>query len=224
MTHQLEQELRDLFGEEADQAPVGMDLVEGTRHRLRQRRNIRGRWSAGALIAASVAGVALISSGVLGADQRHENPAASTPASSNSAPLPSATARSGALPAVPTGATCIIYSPENVSTFMDLAFDGTVTAIGPTRPSQSEAYPAVIATTIDVNAWYHGGSANSVIIDIPTEVSIDPMPPPFEVGTRLLVSGVKAHDDHVAQNVASGCGYTRYYDKSTADAWRVAAR
>jgi hypothetical protein len=203
----LEHDLRGLFAEEADRAPTGADLVQGTRRRLRHRRSLGGAWSAGVLVAASVAGVALISSGVLSADQTPQH----------------GTARSGALP-MPADASCIIYSPENVSTLMDFAFDGSVKAIGPTHPSRSEAYPAVIATTIDVNEWYRGGSAKSVIVDIPTKASIDPMPPPFEVGTRLLVSGMNAPDNHVAQNVASGCGYTRYYNKSTAGAWQAAAR
>jgi hypothetical protein len=222
MTDQLEHELKQLFAEEAGRAPQEPDLIGGVRHLVR-RRKVRRGWASVVLIAASAAGVLLISGGTLGDGDAPSSPAISTSASRTSAQHSSKNPQLGPVP-VPASASCIIYSPHNVSTLAEFALDGTVRTIGPQRPSQSEAYPAVIPTTITVNEWYHGGSADAITVDIPTGPSIDPTAPPFRVGSRLLISGSKAQTDSESSELAWGCGYTRYYDKSTAIAWRTAAR
>ena len=80
---------------------------------------------------------------------------------------------------------------------MAVAFDGTVTAVG--------------------------GTGDTVTVAIPVGASIDPGPPTFRVGTRLLVSGRGRNEGTSGQTVVAwGCGFTRYYDPATADSWRAA--
>ncbi len=47
--------------------------------------------------------------------------------------------------------------------------------------------------------------------------------PSYTVGTRLLVSGEFSQEGTSLQDaIIWGCGFTRYYDPTTADAWRTA--
>jgi hypothetical protein len=221
MTEQLEHELRHLFAEDAERAPAAVSLAEEARRRVRQRRRARYVMGAGALVAASVVVVALVASGVLADGQPSRSPVASPLSSSAPTPSPTTEERVGALP-VPAGASCANSSPDVVARLTALSFDGTVVAVGPARQSErSDGYSRWITTTLDVHEWFHGGSDATVTVDIPVGGSIDSTPPPFEVGTRLLVSGDKPGP---AANsiVAWGCGFTRYYDTATADSWRAA--
>jgi hypothetical protein len=149
VTEQLEQELRRLFAEDAEKAPTSVPVIETAHRRSRNRWNTPLVWGAGALVAASVAGVAL-----LGGGRPSPEPAAAGPAPASSSPaLAEATPSeqrgggelsagragtplegAGALPIDSPTAACMVYSPELGSTFLDVAFDGTVTAIGATRP------------------------------------------------------------------------------------------
>jgi hypothetical protein len=65
MTEQLEQELRLLFVEDAEQAPVSAALAQGALRRVRHRRHAHLGWATGAA-AAMVAAVAVVSGGLLG--------------------------------------------------------------------------------------------------------------------------------------------------------------
>lgn len=221
MTEQLEHELRHLFAEDAELAPAAVALAEEARRRVSQHRRAWLVWGAGALIAASVAVVAVLASGVLADGQPSRSPIALPPSSSAPTPSPTTEERVGALP-VPAGASCAKSSPDVVARLTALSFDGTVVAVGPSRQSEgSDGYSAWITTTFDVHEWFHGGSGATVTVDIPVGGSIDSMPPPFEMGTRLLVSGDKP-GPAAKGIVAWGCGFTRYYDAPTADNWRAA--
>lgn len=120
------------------------------------------------------------------------------------------------------------YTPAAVAG-RGFAFDGTVVEIGPgTSNKPGRGQLDTVAVTFKVNEWWRGGSGSTVTID---------MGPPaapsahaetgaaYGVGTRLLVSGEarwggKPLDDPIAW----GCGFTRYHDTQTAEAWRNAAR
>jgi hypothetical protein len=236
VTEQLEQELRRLFAEDAEKAPTSVPVLETAHRRSHRRWNTPLVWGAGALVAASVAGVAL-----LGGAGRSDSPSDPAPVAAAPSSTPTATpseqaetdelsagsaaaaaTRTGALPLDPPLALCKRSSPEFVAR-LDVAFDGTVTAIGATRPKRPGRDTAQIVTTFAVNEWFRGGTAATVTVDMPMphwQVSA----PAFEVGTRLLVSGTRPYVPKNYSVHVWGCGYTRYYDEATADGWREAFR
>lgn len=126
--------------------------------------------------------------------------------------------------AISGAAACKMYTPSTMAETSDLAFDGTVVRLGTTRRVPSLGWTAT-TVTLKINAWYNGGGGGDISILVPTGDSIDPGAPPFAAGTRLLVSGQKAagRDGRtVGSGYAYGCGFTRYYDRDTAAAWRRA--
>lgn len=53
--------------------------------------------------------------------------------------------------------------------------------------------------------------------------TVDWSGPSYGLGTRLLVSGEpRWGGGALTDAMAWGCGFTRYYDKATADNWRAA--
>lgn len=97
------------------------------------------------------------------------------------------------------------YSVEEVAA-REFAFAGTIIAI------EGDV------VTFEPSEWFVGEQ------DLPATFSLGLAPtttpglsesaPAFGVGTQLLVSGAGAS--------AWGCGFTRYFDAETADAWRTA--
>ena len=220
MTEQLELELNRLFTEDAEKAPPAKALAEEARRRADRRRRIRLTWGAGWLVAASVIGVAVVSVGV-GARPAPDGPASAPPMRSPRLTQAPDSKPTGALPGA-SGAACKIYTPENVAR-LAVAFDGTVTAVDESRTDPEDALMRLAPTTFTVHRWYRGGTGDTVTVAIPVGASIDPGPPTFHVGTRLLVSGRGRNEGTPGQNVVAwGCGFTRYYDPATADSWRVA--
>ncbi|MFT4011424.1 MAG: hypothetical protein QM655_15420 [Nocardioidaceae bacterium] len=130
---------------------------------------------------------------------------------------------------------CKIYTPRSTMNLADqtagFAFDGTVTAIGGSH-SLTNPYGEghrVATATFAVHHWYRAGTGKgepTITIEVPIDDSIDPGPPPFQVGTRLLVSGSAGGARSVDRDgwLAYGCGFTRYYDPVTAQQWADAAR
>ncbi|MEU8609322.1 hypothetical protein AB0C29_15100 [Actinoplanes sp. NPDC048791] len=217
MTDQLERELRLLFAEDADRAPVPVALTAGARQRVRQARRSRFAWGAGALVAASVAAV-------VGAGALIDPPPAERTAAP---PLPASSAaqRTGALPDAANGSCAGGYSPREVAR-RAFAFDGTVTAIGPVDPDRVHAVRGYVGVTFTVNEWFSGGSGPTVTIAMsPPLGGLAAMgygPPAYGIGTRLLVSGEhRWGGTTTADAIAWGCGFTRYYDPTTADEWRI---
>ena len=235
MTEQLERDLRQLFAEDADNAPPADGLAERVRQRARRRRNTRVAWGAGVLAAASVAGVVLV--GVVTADTPSDaRPVAAAPTSDSDTASeetggspPSlesggeSAAEAGALPGSDALAVCKKSSPEFVAR-LDVAFDGTVTDIGATRPDRPGRTGPQVVTTFAVNEWFRGGSAATITVDVPVLAAQFEPGPAFEVGTRLLVSGTRPYVPRNYSVHVWGCGFTRYYDEATADAWRAAFR
>jgi hypothetical protein len=104
------------------------------------------------------------------------------------------------------------------------AFDGTITAIGASRTNRPGAALPLVAATFSVNRWFRGGTGPTVTVDIEPGPGEDPAPA-FDVGTRLLVSGEPRWGGAPLNDaIAWSCGFTRPYDKTTADTWREAFR
>ena len=127
-------------------------------------------------------------------------------------------------------ASCVMeYSPANM-VGLAFAFDGTVTSIGPghsDRPGKGSL--GMVGVTFTVNEWFIGGSGTTVTVDMPAPDARDgggmneAPPAAYDVGTRLLVSGQHRWGEAtMADAIAWGCGFTRYYDRATADGWRAA--
>ncbi|MEU8231035.1 hypothetical protein AB0C12_15685 [Actinoplanes sp. NPDC048967] len=220
MTDQLERELRLLFAEDADRAPEPVALTTGARRRVRQARRSRIAWGAGALVAASMA--AVVSAGALTDPPPTERTAALPPATS------AAPQRTGAIPDEANGSCAFSYSPREVAR-RAFTFDGTVTAIGPGRSDRPDSVLAHVGVTFTVNEWFTGGSGRTVTVDMSPpfggRVTMGYGPPTYGIGTRLLVSGEHRWGGKtMADAIAWGCQFTRYYDPATADSWREATR
>ncbi|MGZ4625725.1 MAG: hypothetical protein ACXV3S_05460 [Kineosporiaceae bacterium] len=130
-----------------------------------------------------------------------------------------------------TGATSCVqgYSPAAVAG-RSFAFDGTVTSIGPGRTDRpGKGRLNSVSATFSVSEWFAGGSGATVTIDMPPpgggHVILEEGPPPYQVGSRLLVSGEPRWGGApLSDPIAWGCGFSRYFDKATADSWRAATR
>jgi hypothetical protein len=226
VTEQLEHDLRRLFAEDAEKAPTSVPVIDRTPRRAGLGWNSPLAWGAGALVAASVAGLALLGGGWPSSESPVAAPTAAPPSfaapatpSGQTGGAGASEESAGALPG-PANSACRVYSTDFLST-LEVAFDGTVTAIEPARPSRIGP-TWVIPATFAINEWYRGGSAESITVGIPLPRD-EANGPPFDVGTRLLVSG-NTPGDAPADSTwrAWGCGYTRYYDQPTADSWRAA--
>lgn len=99
------------------------------------------------------------------------------------------------------------------------AFDGTVTGIGSDRNDLG-----YVPVTFTVNDWYRGSSTETVTVDMaPPQSTVHETSVSggtYEVGSRLLVSGEPRWGGQaMADAIGWGCGFTRYYDASTAASW-----
>jgi hypothetical protein len=235
MTEQLEQELRLVFAEDAGRAPVSAALAQGVLRRVRHRRHAQVAWAAGAA-AAMVASVAVVSGGLHGGQPvghrlatppiASRSPLATPPVASK-APLaiPSGIARTGPLKGGGNASCVEEYSPKRV-TGRAFAFDGTIAAIGPARTNRPGVGLDLVAATFTVSHWYKGGSGSTVTVDIDHIGAgkwIEDSAPAYGIGSRLLVSGMpRWGGPALTDAIAWGCGFTRYYDKATADSWQAA--
>lgn len=126
-------------------------------------------------------------------------------------PAPSAT---GAFGDEEATASCVeSYSPGAVAG-RAFAFDGTVLSVGPSVSDRGDdADLDLPGVTFDVHEWFVGEGPDRFTVDLAGA----------EPGTRLLVSGEERWGGGaLAQPIAWGCGFTRYHDEQTADAWRAA--
>jgi hypothetical protein len=217
MTEQLEHDLRQLFAEDADRAPLATDLAGRARRRVaRRRRRVRVAWGAGALAAASVAafGVYVDSQNDVRlmpeVIQRLQPPVIE-----GEGPLDDG-----------ANASCVEdYSPAAVAE-RSFAFDGTVTEIGPGTTDRPGVELGLAAVTFKVNEWFVGGSEATVTVDMtPPDAAVQTADaePAYGVGTRLLVTGEPRWGGAPLEDaIAWGCDFSRYHDEATADRWRAA--
>jgi hypothetical protein len=222
-----EQQLAELFDEQARQAPAPDALLDGALRKVRTRRR---------RLAAAVGGTAVLSAAVVLAAGLSLGGGPSAPIAG---PSPSGTVPAGragqpiAVAGVST--SCVYgYSPELVAEKMDFAFDGTVVSVGaPVSQRPGDPLPWDYAgVTFRVNEWFKGGSGDTITVDLPRSgqrLSEDEgSPSEYAPGTRLLVSGMArwGGSNPLAYPVAwFGCGgFTLYYGDSVADSWRAANR
>jgi hypothetical protein len=143
-------------------------------------------------------------------------------------PVPSA-ARTGPVPETASASCAEVYAPQAIGK-RAVAFDGTITGTGAgTSNKVGKGALATKAVTFRVNEWWRGGTGGSVTVDMMspggTPQANDEQGVPYEVGTRLLVSGEPRWGGQPLDDaIAWGCGFTRYYDEATASSWRSATR
>jgi hypothetical protein len=117
------------------------------------------------------------------------------------------------------------YSPEAVAG-RGFAFDGTVTEIGPAGSNRPGVELDLSAVTFRVHTWFRGGTGDTVTVDMDSPglvSSAGPAVPPYDVGTRLLVSGEPRWGGAPLDDpIAWSCGFTRPYDPRTAAEWAAA--
>ena len=105
------------------------------------------------------------------------------------------------------------------------AFDGTVTQTEVMKPPAdgSGALDGYLTVTFHVNEWFRGGAQGTVTVDMMGPSMNSDQELSYGVGSRLLVTGEpRFGGSPLNAAVAWGCGFTRYYDESTATAWRQA--
>jgi hypothetical protein len=220
-----EQQLAELFDEQARQAPAPDALLDGAMRQVRTRRR---------RIAAAVGGTAVIGAALLLMAGMSLGSGAGTPMAGPSGLGTVPAGKAGSPLGGDSGAeSCAYgYSPERIATTLDFAFDGTVVSIGDSLPqlpnvAQKAGYAGV---TLRVNEWFMGDTREDTITlnaPAPGTNSIDSFGSPSEYapGTRLLVSGVIADAGAPVAYAWFGCGgFTRYYGNAVADSWRSATR
>lgn len=215
MTDQLEQQLRQHFAEEAQAAPTAVGLAEHARRQARHSRRTHLTWGAGLLVAASVVGGAALSA---------SDPQPPTPYSQTPSAAPAPTGPLGEVEGASLASCAFEYTPATLAE-RAFAFDGTVTAV--TEPGTGTGTGTGedrAGTTFTVNEWFSGGASATVTIDMPppsTQNGLSEVPPTYEIGSRLLISGEHLRGGAtMADAVAWGCGFSRYYDAETAGRWR----
>ena len=237
MSTSIEDQLRRMFADDAERAPVLLDIPAVTdhaqqareRHRQQRSRHVRLGIGASILAAASVAGLSIALWGPFGDEQSSDPPNAqappSTPLRTPSGSTPVEPSPAGALPDPDFLRCSMFYSAEELDQVSAFAFDGTVAEIGvaPSQPAEDEA--GYVGVTFEVHEWFDGGTGTTATVDMfpPDVLAFEATPPPYQTGTRLLVSGnPRSGGAPTDQAVAEGCGFTRYYDAQTAQDWRAA--
>ncbi|MEU8421153.1 hypothetical protein AB0C15_09795 [Micromonospora sp. NPDC048835] len=231
MNQSTERELRELFAAEAADAPDELAVAAAAVRRVRRRRRT--------LAAAAALTAVIVAAGVYGVYRPAPTPQAQPPVTPSSAPAASESADelpAGVKPGDPltSGATQCAkpYSPKTLAE-QAFAFDGTVTGIGPGRTGRGEHPPLDLrSVTFQVHTWFTGGSAGTAVVDISppaagaeTGDATSEHAPAYQVGTRLLVSGMPRWGGApLADPIAWTCGFTRYYSPSMAAEWATATR
>lgn len=225
MNQHVEDQVRQIFAEDAEQAPTSTSLAIDVRRKVRRRQALRVTLAAGSLAAASVAVAVLVNGEQPGpADQRDKIADARDT-------IASASALQGRGPLPDSGAERCIenYSVAEAIGRRAFAFDGTISRIDVAEAASGPL--AFASVTFEVNEWFSGGSDATVTVqmvppttqDLPRTNSED-SPPLYGVGTRLLVSGEPRWGGAPLEDaIAWTCGFTRYYDASTAEQWRASA-
>ena len=198
-----------------DPAPVGEILRRGRAARRRRRYVLAGAAAACLLV---VAGAVVTVTGGEGPGSTSPE-ALADPTGDRRGELPS----SGAASCVQTWT-----DDRPIAEQREFAFDGVVTGIGPGRTNRPDSGDlGLVSVTFQVREWFAGGAGAEVAVDMYPPVgegqgrSGDGDDPAYAVGSRLLVSGAPRWggvplDDPIAWM----CGFTRYYEEGTADAWR----
>ena len=185
----------------------------GTTRRRAHQHSTRRPWVAAGAVAATIAAAAVV---------------VASPWSVQTAPPDVVATGTGPLPeggsGTAAGSCASVYSLSTL-TERAFAFDGTVTTI------DTGGLFGTHRVTFQVHEWFRGGTGTVVTLDMippvePGDTATDSRQlttPSYTVGTRLLVSGERPQTGAPLEDaLVWGCGFTRYYDPTTADAWRTA--
>jgi hypothetical protein len=211
MSTRIEQELRELFVADAGRT-TSAGLPDVARTIVRRRRTMRASWGVATLAAGSAIVFGVASIGNQSVDSQDVLQAT---------PPDSVTGR--ALPGGNSGRCVEKYTSASVAN-RSFAFDGTVTSIGPGSTDRNDQGLGYVSVTFLVHEWFTGGSNDTVTVDVASpDWDANPQTAPsFAVGSRLLVSGEpRWGGEPLEAAVAWGCGFTRYFDDTTATAWRA---
>lgn len=130
--------------------------------------------------------------------------------------------RTGPLPDGGAAGCVEQYSPAAV-TNRAFAFDGVVVRIGAATTDHGDSDLGLAGVTFTVREWFAGGSGSTVTVDMQPPVEdagLSESGPAYGIGSRLLVSGEpRWGGPALADPIAWGCQFTRYYDPDTAEAW-----
>lgn len=202
----LHDELRQIFAEDAEQAPRADSLAFDVRRQVRRGRLVRAGLVAGSLVAAASIAIAAVGASDLGGSTgQPDDLVAGADAVQGKGAVPDGDGR------------CVEeYTAAAAIEKRAFAFDGTVSSIDDEQPGEEDL--GLVSVTFEVNEWFTGGSEETVTIAM-----FGPGPDhqaTYEVGTRLLVSGTPQWGGVPLENpIAWGCGFTRYYDEGTAHQW-----
>ena len=199
-------------------APVGDLLRRGRAARRRGRYVLAGAAATCLLVVAGVVGAVVTGSG------------GGTGGSTSSEALDDPTGdRRGELPEAGAASCVAVWTEDRpIAEQAVFAFDGVVTDVGPgltDRPGSGGL--DLVAVTFQVREWFAGGTGAEVTVDMqpplrPGQGRSDDTVPAFAPGSRLLVSGSPRWGGAPLEDpIAWGCGFTRYHDQGTADAWRT---
>lgn len=207
--------------------PQPFDAIGLLARRRAHRRVAALSITAVAIVAVAIGGVSLARNGSPSAP-RANAPAASLPTKTPTQPTASSkqpstpNSRTGPVPGSPDASCVEPYNLRNL-TNRGFAFDGTVVSMSPAQSDRTGAdgVSGYLMVSFQVHQWFRGGSGTSTAVDMfgPTMSSAQQVS--YGVGTRLLVSGEpKESGGSLPGPIGWGCGFTRYYDQTTAAAWR----
>jgi hypothetical protein len=197
-----------------ERAAAAERAADTTRGAVRRRSPRHRTWLAAGTVAAAIAAAAAV---------------VTSPWSVQTTPPDVVATGTGPLPEGGSGAAVGSCAYEYSLSALDeraFGFDATVTAI------DSGGLFGTNQVTFQVHEWFRGGTEPVVTLDMippvepgePVSDSRQLTSPSYTVGTRLLVSGEIPQEGTSPQDgTVWGCGFTRYYDSMTADAWRTAS-
>ena len=119
---------------------------------------------------------------------------------------PTSPARTGPLPDGQADQCAFPYDRAHLGE-REWAVDATVTEL--------DIGPDSARVVLTVHHWYRGGAGEQVTAVVPVPDVADDVPPAYDIGSRLLMSG----DRDGRRYVGFGCGFSRYYDAATAADW-----
>lgn len=220
-------ELRDVLTSYVDEhTPTVLPPFSDVGARLRRRSRRRAT-------ALSIGAVAVVGAGVVvsGADTPGTvvakapiaAPTTSQSPQTSTGPEPTASPSTRTGPVLDSSsASCV--EPYNAQTLTSrgFAFDGTVLSLSPVQPAPGSPHGVFgyQRVTLRVNEWFRGGSQATTSVDMLGPTASSAQGVSYGIGTRLLVSGQPQPGGILPGSVAFGCGFTRYYDQTTAASWR----
>ena len=145
-------------------------------------------------------------------------------------PESSANPTAGRTGPLPDGgaASCVESYSRTAVAGRAFAFDGVVVDIGRSVSDGGDgANLGLPGVTFEVREWFSGGRSERVTVDMQSPqidaAASSEAGDAYGIGSRLLVSGeARWGGAPLDAPIGWSCGFSRYYDQPTADAWRNA--